>query len=409
MFSKRGEISTLVVLGVLSIIGVATLISSTSPNRRNILNTRAASGSFSQCNASGSNQPCGSCNITDISVDSAGKATMTYGCQLLCDQIDIASCPVGTYEVKDSSWFWCSGADGSSCTEHDSDLKKNVHSTDSTAIFTVSSTNTNETKSGLKQSATFEGWKGCGRVQADIQINAPGISVAGFTKSFGSSCGDTGTTENTPVPNNPNPTNTPNSQNSPTRTPTPGSCRPGEFKCPDTGKCVADQGECQTATKAPTPTITITCVGNLKKCLGVNVCRLSAAECPNADTPTPTKTPTKTRTPTPKNSTQPSPTITCVSPMKMCSGYSGCYRSFENCPSVPARTINTPTPTPRQQVTSNAPTPTPVPVPKSKIITLQEQKVIESCSLVDGVYPRTFECYWEGGKLGLEAFLDNFR
>jgi hypothetical protein len=317
MFSKRGEISTLVVLGVLSIIGVATLISSTSPNRRNILNTRAAGGSFSQCNASGSNQPCGSCNITDISVDSAGKATMTYGCQLLCDQIDINSCPVGTYEVKDSSWFWCSGADGSSCTEGDSDLLKNIHSTDSTGTFTVSSSNTNETKSGLKQSATFEGWTGCGRVQADIQINAPGISVAGFTKSFGSSCGDSGTTENTPVPNNSDPTNTPNSQNTPTKTKLPNGtackdasscqngccaggycnnasactvatptsissgCSPNQKKCPGSNVCQPKDSMCQAT---PTP-VSVGCSPNQRKCPGSNVCQPIDSKCQATPTP----------------------------------------------------------------------------------------------------------------------------
>jgi len=285
---------------------------------------QGGTGTWNQCNASGSNKPCGSCSVTDITVGAGGAASTTFGCQLLCNP---GNCPSGTYQINDTSWFWCSNKDGASCTQGNSDLIANVHNTSSVGSLTISDASPNATNNGFSWSFTIPNWTGCGRVQTDVQINAQGVSVAGLTKSFGSDCATAPT--NTPPPGTTNtPTTPPNNTNTPT---TP----PGTTNTPTT-----PPNNTNTPTTPPTntPTHTPTAV---------------------PPTSTPTKTPTNTPTSTPTKTATPVPTSTLVP-------------TNTPVPTVTPVPTNTPIPpTPTTVVIAEVPTATPTPV---KQLTVDNQK-----------------------------------
>ncbi len=111
MFSKRGEISTIVVLGTLAVIAVAALINATVTNQRNITNTQAAGGN---CRNNPENPPDGgyvwvaSCNSTCTSNTDCPKNTSDPG------------------NVNPETSNWCYGfAEGAKCLQLQKDTGNN--------------------------------------------------------------------------------------------------------------------------------------------------------------------------------------------------------------------------------------------------------------------------------------------
>lgn len=159
------------------------------------------------------NTPCGTCGITGVNVDSTGKVTTNFGCQLVCG----SGCPEGnhsTYSVNDESIFWCRGKDGSSCTQTSGDVIANIHESQVIGSLVINASNTTATQNDLVWTTTgsLPDWIECGRIQSDVQINATGVGVAGYVKNFAIDCAGVAPT-NTPVPGEP--TNTPVPDNCP--------------------------------------------------------------------------------------------------------------------------------------------------------------------------------------------------
>lgn len=248
------------------------------------------------------NRPCGSCGITNLVVSNDGFAGTTFGCQLLCSEGTACGDNAGTYTVDDRSLFWCSSKTGGDCTQGSGDLIQNVHDTSPLGEWMVDGTNWNATHNGLvwMASQAFANWTPCGRIQADVQINANGINVAGFVQNFDTDCA--GAATNTPVP--PGPTDTPappgptNTPGGPTNTPVP----PGSTNTPIPS---ATTRPTNTPTNTPTATSTPT---NTPTATPTNTPIPTATQRPPTNTPTPTATRTPTPTPTPTRT--PTPTAT---------------------------------------------------------------------------------------------------
>lgn len=236
------------------------------------VSSRATSTTFNQCNATQSNLPCGSCNISDFTINSNGNGVANVGCELRARATDTSL--FRNYEVKDQSWFWCNGNGTQACTQANAnELKGNVNDrTTKLADFTLSASSLELTNNNMTWNFNIPNWTNCGRVQVDVQIAAPGVNVAGLTKSFGENCETTPT--NTPEPTSPPATPVPPTLTLPPPTPTP--------------TVTNTPTASPTATATPTPT--------------------------NSPTPTPsnTPTPTITRTPTPTRTNTPVPTWTQV-------------------------------------------------------------------------------------------------
>ena len=307
MFSKTGEISTLVVLGVLSIIGVATLISSTTTMNKNTIATRAEyDGTSCNDNIGDSLNACGS---TSFTINCWGKLDRAYSYVL----------------------FWCpEKSKGATYCGDPRDLNSGQATVldrgGGAAVPSTLSKNTDKT---------------CGCVQWDVGVGGATAQdgVAGGAIMCANNPCDDGSDDDTDDPGN--------EQNTPTMTPF--SCRPGEFKCPDTGKCVADQGECRNPTATPTPG---SCRSGLYKCPDGR-CMENQSECRTA-----TSTPTKKPTPTPTISQSCSPN------QKKCPGSNVCQPIDSICQATPIPT------TPRQQNTIGTPNNTPTPTSSRQQVTL---------------------------------------
>jgi len=290
------------------------------------------SGTWNQCDATQSNKPCGSCSIKEngISINSAGSSTVAFGCQLICDP---GNCPSGTYQVNDTSWFWCSGSEGGVCVNGNSDLIDSGHSTSSVGSLTISDSSPNATNNGFSWSFSIPNWTNCGRVQVDVKINANGVSLAGDTKGFGSDC-DVPPTNTPPPGSTSTPTTPPGTTNTPTTPPN------------NTNTPTTPPGSTSTPTTPPVTTNTPT---------------ISPTKSPTKVPPTstPTKTPTNSPTSTPTKTATPVPTETPV----------------PTATPVPTETpvpTNTPIPpTPTTVVIAQAPTATPTPV---KQLAIDNQK-----------------------------------
>lgn len=256
------------------------------------------------------NRPCGSCGITGVTIGADGRGVVTFGCQLLCTE---GTCETaGTYTVNDESLFWCRSSGGGSCTQTDADMIDNIHDTASVGTWVVDGTSWNATQNGLTWNASraLNGWQQCGRIQADVQINASGVAVAGFVQNFAADCA--GAPTNTPGPTNttaptnpPPPTNTPGGPtNTPTNTPPPGSTNtpvPTATSRP-TNTPTHTPTQTPTATATPTPTPTNTPIPTATQ-------RPSNTPT-NTPTMTPTRTPTNTPTSTPTRTPTPTSTAT---------------------------------------------------------------------------------------------------
>ncbi len=291
MFNRKGEISTIIILGTLVVMGVAALMSSTVNNQKQITNARAAGVS---------------CSNNPVPPPDGGY-TWVANCSSSCTTN--ANCPQNTSDpsnVNPSTSNWCyEFAEGARCMQ----LQKGTGSitplnNNPTPAGSNNSTNTGGTicsvatgcggacNSNMNQGCGYGGcraWEDCvnntcidttnlgtqsagenacnGLATADSPQNKPSTTTTGGT--------DSGTKTNptapTSVTQTPNPTSStsgsnPNSKQTPTILPTvpstpsgnqpvatnpssaSTSCGIGQKWCPDINKCALEYLPCPTPT-----------------------------------------------------------------------------------------------------------------------------------------------------------------
>lgn len=141
--------------------------------------------SWYQCSVDGRRVPCSSCTVTY-----ADSGQMNFGCEVDCGG-NAANCPSrGPFSII-GRWTACYRAGDQACTENSSDVYQTVPSGDLGGSPWSINAQENRNYSGTYPN------KACGRVQVDVQIGIPGISVAGKVDNTGVDCPGV---EPTPIP-----------------------------------------------------------------------------------------------------------------------------------------------------------------------------------------------------------------
>lgn len=372
MFNKRGEISTLVVLGVLSIIGIATLISSTIPNNRQTLQTRASEN----CR-----------NNPEAPPD--GGFTWVANCSSTCTTN--ADCPKNTSDsgnVNPETSNWCYGfAEGAKCLQLQKGSVTNPIQNEGTQ-------NTNTPAQSGTSNAPCDKAEGCGgSCNASLNTGCGYGGCRAWEQCMNNSCFDTtnlgsqpagptacgslataGSSQNTKPQVQPTSTNTGNTQTN-TNTNT-GSAQTGTNPTPTTSPNTTD-GRC-------------TYIGDID-CI--------------------TLTPKQTFLPFVGNNNTPTPTL-CRSGQIRCLGSNVCVDSREDCPSSPQRPSSQPQMNPNAKIITPTPTrnqlfipgvgninplkTTPTPTKPPVRFEVNEDIIIKSC-LQNGEIDIIAGCYLEQG------------
>lgn len=282
MFNRKGEISTLVILGTLVVIGVATLMSSTVNNQRQVVDTRAAVPS---------------CNNNPVPPPDGGY-TWVANCTSSCTTN--ADCPQNTSDpnINPQTSNWCYGfAEGAKCLQLQRGSGSSVppvsgSQTGGTSNSGIGAVCNNPQGCGgacnisLNNGCGYGGcraWEACvnntcidttnlgtqpagpnachDRASANAPENNPGSSSTGGTNpnpvppTSIPPQGTNPTSPSTGTNTDPRPTSNPTvppTRNTPvqnTPSPTPRTCGIGQKWCPEINKCSLEFIPC------PTPTV----------------------------------------------------------------------------------------------------------------------------------------------------------
>jgi hypothetical protein len=297
MINTKGEISTMVILGTLIVMGFAAVLSSTINNQRQVTDTRAAGIT---------------CSNNPVAPPDGGY-TWVANCAKSCNTN--ADCPQNTTDpsnVNPATSNWCYGfAEGAKCLQLQ---KGSITSQPSNTNPTNSPTNPSGTQGGVCSVATGCGGacnsnfnQGCGyggcREWEDC-VNNTCIDTTNLgTQSAGEnachSLATVGSPENT------------SSSGQPSNTPT--TVPPTNIPQNPTSQTQPTQIVPTNQQPSPTPTPNRSCSQGYKWCSAVNECRLEYEPCPEG-----------TNTPTPR---------TCEQGYKWCSSIRECSLEYNPCPS----------------------------------------------------------------------------
>lgn len=252
---KRAHLPLFLTVFSLVLMAVGALFSSVLLKSENSLVSKATGSPWNQCTGPSGPIPCGSCSIF-----TAGKDSMTFGCELNCGG-NTKNCPgavAGLYQIG-HTFESCKGKGSAPCGS--------TFSPDFLATGAIEGSGPWEIKgqSSVKGSGTIPSLT-CGRVQVDVKMTANGTNVAGKVYDSGVDCqGSNPPTSSTPTP-------TPDSGSTPTPTPSP---TPTPVACT---QCYLPDGSSGACCQKPE-----------------KICAPGGYSC--LDAPTPTPTPTSIQTP----------------------------------------------------------------------------------------------------------------